>query len=144
MNGEAPMSDCPQESRIATAVANGSLPEDLLLHVPGCPVCREAHSVAGKMRRFANGLSEDPRLSAASMWWRLNLRMRRERAHHAEKPLAWMGRIFYATIGLAVALELISIPSLWGRTAVIGVAALGAVVLPVAIALAGWSVWRSD
>ena len=138
------MSDCPQESRIATAVANGSLPQDLLLHVAGCPVCREAHSIAGKMRHFANGLSEDPRPSATSMWWRLNLRMRRERANHAEKPLVWMSRILYASIPLTVGLELTFIPGLSGRVAVIGVAALGAVVLPVAIALAGWFVWRSD
>ena len=100
------MSDCPQESGIAAAVANGSLPEDLVLHLAACPVCSEAHSVARKMLQFASGLAEEPGPSAASMWWRLNLRMRRERANHAEKPLVWMSRILYASIPLTVGLEL--------------------------------------
>lgn len=133
------MSDCPWESRIRIAVAEGSLPEDLVLHLAGCPVCSEAHSVAGKMRQFANGLAEEPGPSAASMWWRLNLRLRRERARQAEKPLLWMRRIFYVVIALIAPLEFRSITNLSGRTAVIGLVALSAVVLPVAIALLTWS-----
>jgi hypothetical protein len=112
------MSDCPQEPTIAASVANDSLPESLVLHLAGCPVCREAHSVALRMRQFASGLAEEPGPSAASMWWRLDLRMRRERARRAQQPLVWMGRIFTAAIGLA---------------------ALSAVVLPVAIVLLTWS-----
>jgi hypothetical protein len=144
MKGETPMSDCPQESRIATAVANGPLPEDLVLHLAGCQLCTEAHSIAGKMRQIANELSEDPPPSVTAMWWRLNLRMRQERVRQAEKPLVWMARIFYAAVALAAGSELTSIPDLSGRTAVIGVAALGAIALPVAMALATWSVRRSD
>ena len=133
------MSYCPWESRIAIAVAADSLPEDLVLHLVGCPGCREAHMIAGKMRRIANGLAEEPGPSAASMWWRLNLRLRRERAREAEKPLVWMRRIFYVVIALTAPLELRSIPDLSGRTAVIGLVALSAVVLPVSIALLTWS-----
>jgi hypothetical protein len=133
------MSDCPWESRIAIGVSDGSLPEDLVFHLVGCPVCREAHSIAGKMRRFANGMAEESGPSAASMWWRLNLRLRRERARQAEKPLVWMRRIFYVVIALTAPLELRSIPDLSGRTAVIGLVALSAVVLPVSIALLTWS-----
>jgi anti-sigma factor RsiW len=139
MNGETSMSECPWESRIAIAVADGLLPEDLVLHLAGCPVCREAHSLARKMRQFANGLAEEPAPSAASMWWRLNLRLRRERAREAEKPLVWMRRIFYVAIALTALLELRSIADLSGRTAVIGLVALSAVVLPVSIALLTWS-----
>ena len=73
------------------------------------------------------------------MWWRLNLKLRRERARHAEKPLVWMRRISYVAIALTAPLELRSIPDLSGRTAVIGLVALSAVVLPVSIALLTWS-----
>jgi len=73
------------------------------------------------------------------MWWRLNLRLRRERARQAEKPLLWMRRIFYVVIALIAPLEFRSITNLSGRTAVIGLVALSAVVLPVAIALLTWS-----
>ena len=133
------MSDCPWESRVAIAVADGSLPEDLVLHLAVCPACREAHSVAGKMRRFAKGLAEEPVPSAASVWWRLNLRLRRERARQAQRPLVWMRTVFYLALALAALLELRSIPDLSGRTAVIGLVALGAVLLPVSIALFTWS-----
>jgi hypothetical protein len=133
------MSDCPQESKIAAAVANDSLPQDLVLHLAGCPVCTEAHAIAGSIRQFANGLAEEPGPSAPAIWWRVNLRMRRERAHQAQKPLVWMDRIFYAAVALLAGLELTLIPGLSGRTAVIGLAALIAVVLPVAIALLSWS-----
>jgi len=133
------MSECPWESRIAIAVEDGSLPEDLVLHLVNCPVCREAHSIAGKMRQFVNALAEEPVPSAASMWWRLNLRLRRERARQAEKPLFWMRRISYVAIALTAPLELRSLPDLLGRTAVIGLVALSAVVLPVSIALLTWS-----
>jgi hypothetical protein len=133
------MSECPWESRIAIAVRDGSLPEDLVLHLVGCPVCREVHTVAGKMREIANRLAEEPAPSAASMWWRLNLRLRRERARQAEKPLVWMRRIFYVALALTALLELGSIPDLSGRTAVIAIVALSAVVVPVSIALLTWS-----
>jgi hypothetical protein len=139
MKGETSMSDCPWESRIALAVADGSLPEDLVLHLVGCPACREIHTIAGKMRQIANGLAEEPAPSAASMWWSLNLRSRRERARQAEKPLVWMRRIFYVAMAITALLELRSIPDLSGRTAVIGLVALSAVVLPVSIALLTWS-----
>ncbi len=133
------MSDCPQEPGIAIAVANGSLTEDLVHHLAGCPVCSEAHSIARKMRQFANELAEEAGPPAASMWWRLQLRMRRERARRAEKPLVWMGRISYAAITLTVLLALILIPGLSTGTGVIGLATLSAVVLPVGIVLLGWS-----
>jgi hypothetical protein len=133
------MSECPWESGIAIAVAEGALPEDLVLHLVGCPVCREAHTIAGKMRQIANGLAEEPAPSAASMWWRLNLRVRREKARQAEKPLVWMRRIFYMAIALVTPLELRSLPDLSGRAAVIGLVAISAVVLPVSIVLLTWS-----
>jgi len=133
------MSDCPWELRIAIAAANGSLPEDLVLHLEVCPVCREAHSIARKMRQYAEELAEEPAPSAASMWWLLNSRLRRERARQAERPLVWMRRIFYVAIALTAPFEFRLIPDLSGRTAVIGLVALGAVVLPVSIALLTWS-----
>ena len=133
------MSDCPWESRIATAAAEGSLPDDLALHLAGCPVCRQAHAIAGELRQIANGFAGEPAPSAASMWWRLNLRSRRENARQAGKPLVWMRRIFYAAVAVVAPMELRSLPDLAGRTTVLGLVALSALVLPVSIALLTWS-----
>jgi hypothetical protein len=140
------MSDCSQESIVAAALAKGELPEELRLHLAGCAVCGEVHSIARRMLLLADGLAEEltgePRPSAASMWWRLNLRIRRDRARRAEMPLIWMTRIFYAAIAILAALLVASMPGALRPAAAIGLLALGAVVLPVAITLWGWSRWK--
>ena len=139
MKKDAPMSDCPHEPIVADALAKGELPEGLRVHLAGCAVCAEVHSVAGHMLQLADGLAEEPQPSAASMWWRLNLRMRREKARRAEMPLIWMGRVCYVAIALVAALVAASLPVPARPVAAIGLAALGAVVLPVAVTLWGWS-----
>ena len=73
------------------------------------------------------------------MWWRLNLRMRQEKAQRAQAPLIWMMRFFYLAIALLVALLLILIPDTSRPVFEIGLEALGIVAIPVAIALWGWS-----
>lgn len=133
------MSDCPQELAIAVALAQGELPEELRLHLAGCAVCGEVQSVAARMLRLAHAVSEEPRPSAAGMWWRLNLRMRQEHARRAQMPLIWMGRVFYAMIALATLLSVTLIARFSGPAGVIGLAALSAVALPAAITLWGWS-----
>ena len=96
-------------------------------------------SVATAMQQLANHLAEGPAPSAASMWWRLNLRMRRERAHRAEQPLIWMTRISCAVAVFTAALLAVSIPIPSRHAAQIGILSLSAVVLPVALTLWGWS-----
>jgi hypothetical protein len=133
------MPECPQESVIAAALAAGRLSEELHLHLNGCAVCCGIDSVTRNLLQFANGLSVEPVPSAASMWWRLNLRMRQEKARRAQKPLVWMGRISYTTITLTAATSMALIPGLSHPVAAIGLLALSAVVLPAAITLWGWS-----
>jgi len=133
------MSECPQESIVAAALAKGALPEDLRLHLEVCPVCSEVHSVAATMQQVAARLSAEPSPSAASMWWRLSLRMRQEKAMRAQQPIIWMGRIACAAAVVTATLLVASLPGLSRPVAEIGLAALAAVVTPVALALWGWS-----
>ena len=95
--------------------------------------------VASAMQQLANRLADEPAPSAASMWWRLTLRMRRERARRAERPLIWMIRISCAVAALTAALLAASIPIPSRPAAEIGILALSAVVLPVALTLWAWS-----
>lgn len=136
------MSDCPRESIVARALANGEIQEELRLHLASCAVCGEVHSIARRMLVLADGLAEESPPSASSMWWRLNLRVRREKARRAELPLIWMARVFYAAIAILAALLVASMPGALQPVAGIGLLALGAVVLPVAITLWGWSRWK--
>jgi hypothetical protein len=96
-------------------------------------------SVAAAMHQLANHLAEEPAPSAASMWWRVTLRMRRERAQRAEKPLIWMTRISCAVAALTAAFLAASIPFPSRHAAEIGLLSLSAVILPAALTLWGWS-----
>jgi len=125
---------------IAAALSRGELPEDLHLHVEGCPTCREVFLVAQKLRKMAVGRFEELRPSAASMWWRLSFRMRREKAWQAQASLIWMGRTFFLTTAFLLAkLLAMSHPALSSPVCRIGLLSLGVAVLPVTIALWSWS-----
>ena len=128
-----------QESAIAVALARGELSEELRIHLESCAVCGEVHSIARRLQQMASGLAGEARPAAASMWWRLNMRTRRENARRAQAPLIWMGRIFYLTIALSLAFASMSIPGISGPAFTIGLLAPGAVAFPVAITLWGWS-----
>src|SRR5580704_10576065 len=95
--------------------------------------------IEAAMQQLANRLAEEPTPSAASMWWRITLRMRREKARRAEQPLIWMTRISCAVAALTAALLAASIPLPSRRAAEIGLLALSAVVLPAALTLWAWS-----
>ncbi len=139
MGKDSQIAKCDQEPAIRTAIACDELPEDLLVHLAGCAVCSEVHWVGRKILQMANDLAEDPRPSAASMWWRLNFRIRQEKARRVQAPLIWLARILYASIMVLFALAVASVPGVSGPVGVIGLLALSALVLFAVIALWTWS-----
>lgn len=96
-------------------------------------------SVEASMQQLAKHLADEPAPSAASMWWCITLRLRRERARRAEQPLIWMTRISCATAAATAALLAASVPLPSRRAAEIGILVLSAVVLPAALTLWAWS-----
>lgn len=94
--------------------------------------------IANQMERLAAQLSSDSAPSAASMWWRLNLRTRREKARRAQQPLLRMTRIAYVALAALIAVGIALMPSST-PTFAIGLAALAATALPILIALWAWS-----
>lgn len=95
--------------------------------------------VEAAMQQLASHLAEEPVASAASMWWRIALRTRREKARRAERPLIWMTRVACAVAIVTAALLVAAIPLPLRHVAWIGILALGAVILPVAVTLWAWS-----
>jgi Na+/proline symporter len=95
--------------------------------------------IARQMERLAETLSSAPPPSAASMWWRLNLRMRHEKARRAQQPLIWMTRLLYLALALSVALLMTLFPDFSKPAVAIGLLGLSAIALPVAVALFVWS-----
>src|SRR5260370_41944794 len=143
MSGSEPIQACAKELLVAEAVARGMpLREALRGHAATCPVCSDAALVAQSLgEMFASG-REDPLPSATFTWWRLNLRLHLQRKHRAWLPLTWMRRISLATwIVMALAFWRLQLPDLpvSSATFVTGLIALGAVTLPVSIALWCWA-----
>jgi hypothetical protein len=75
------------------------------------------------------------------MWWRLNLRKRREQMNRAQLPLVWMEWVCAATLLLTTlfALWQIAAGTAVSGVLMVGVLALAAVALPAMIVLWRWS-----
>ncbi len=132
---------CEQESEVVRALARGELTHDLLLHTEACAVCSEIRAVTQQLNHLHERSLDERLESAASMWWRLNLRMRRQQMNRAQLPLVWMGRICAGTLLVTAFFVLLQLSR---RTTVsdvltVGLLALAAVALPALIVLWRWS-----
>jgi hypothetical protein len=135
------MPACEKETEVARALARGKLAEDLGQHTEVCPACHQVRSIAQQLQGLVEDVAEEPLRSAACTWWRLNLRMRREKVDHAKLPLVWMGRISFTTILFVTVFALSRVPILASFSFVMtsGLLALTAVALPISIVLWRWS-----
>jgi hypothetical protein len=135
------MPGCEKEPEVVRALARGELPEDLLRHTEACLVCSEVRSIAQELQHLLQDSVEEPLESAASVWWRLNLRMRRDRVNRARLPLVWMGWISAATVLLVAffAVWQIAVRTTFSFVLMVGVLALAVVALPTMIVLWRWS-----
>lgn len=134
------MPQCEREAEVARALAGGELSGELLQHAQACAVCREVCAVVKELQVMENSM-EEPLPSAASLWWRLNLRMRREKLERAKLPLVWMTRICVITVLLVACLALWRVSESTGVSSLltIGLLGLAAVALPTMIVLWRWS-----
>ena len=132
---------CGKEPEVVRALVQGELPRDLLEHARACAVCSEVRAVSQRVQCLVEGSTEEPLESATSMWWRLNLRMRRQQMDRAQLPLVWMGRVCAATLLLITffALWQVSANRAVSSVLIIGLLALAAVALPAMIVLWRWS-----
>jgi len=83
---------CDRETDVLEVVRTGRWPEacdaDLRAHVAGCAVCAEVVLVAEALRRQDAGAWLEARLPAAGLvWWKAQIRARREAAERAAEPM---------------------------------------------------------
>ncbi len=131
---------CEREPEVVHALGRGELPGDLRQHAEACVVCSEVCAITRHLLLVESSM-EEPLESAAGVWWRLNLRMRRQKIERVRLPLVWMGRIFAATVLLAACFALwqVSLNTGVSYPLVVGLLALAAVALPTMIILWRWS-----
>jgi hypothetical protein len=86
------MKECIREHEVVEAVVSGRWPDacdaELRRHATDCPVCKDVISVAVALheeRDFALFNARVP--SAGLVWWRAELRARREATRTAERPM---------------------------------------------------------
>ena len=109
MNAVGP---CPREDELLTALGRGFLTPDLETHAQECASCGELRLVAGTLLADrAAAVAEAPVPSAGTMWWRLQVRQRRDAQAFARRSL-----LVGQALSLAVALALLV--ALFGGTAV--------------------------
>jgi hypothetical protein len=123
---------CERESLVAAALKAGGLPEELRVHVESCAECRDAVLVF----EFLAEVSEAEQMEtppAGLVWFKSQLRLRREAAERAERPLVWgyrvaaalaMGGMIWASIWVAGAGALMA-ATLIGSVFVLGLTAGG-------------------
>ena len=96
---------CEREQAVTEMLQSGHWPEacdpGLRIHVENCAVCSEVVQVAQLLREEHASLSADMKLPDAGLvWWKSQLRARREAAHIATRPIA-LAEKFALACGLA-------------------------------------------
>jgi hypothetical protein len=84
--------ECRREAEVLPAVLEGRWPgraeEELREHAARCSVCAEAAAVAGALEADAESLRASATVpEAGRVWWRSQLRARREAAKTAGRPI---------------------------------------------------------
>ena len=120
------MIDCPREQDILEAVAAGHWPQgcdaELRAHVEACPACADLATVAGALHEERQHAWQEARVpSAARVWWRAELRARREAARKATQPITLIqGLAGACAAGLVLAIIELTWPRLWQSFSVLG------------------------
>jgi hypothetical protein len=109
--------DCQHECEILDAVASGRWPDrvdsELREHASACVICSDAALIATLYRDDCERALEQVRVpSAGLVWWKAELRARREAIRVASRPIAWVCAIacVCAAAAFLLVLHSLSVP----------------------------------
>lgn len=118
------MKECVREHEIVEAVTSGRWPEacdpELRTHAMSCAICKDVVLVATALHEERDvAVSNAPVTPAGLVWWRAELRARREAVRVAERPMTVVHALAAAAVvGVTLALvggllpTLINLPEL--------------------------------
>jgi hypothetical protein len=137
--------ECPREFEILEAVSSERWPpasgSDLRDHAGTCPVCRDAIEVALAFREERAAALLAARVpSAGLVWWRAEMRSRRDAVSKATRPIRIVesvaaGCAAAATLGLLLWFGLPALQALLGQPSIAFFVGLAALILLAPIAL---------
>jgi hypothetical protein len=107
---------CPHEHELLDALRVSrlsDLPEPLRAHLASCQICSETRLVAEALLGERDALMQEAAVpSSAIVWWRAQMRARREAAAAAARPISVVqGLIFACAAGLLATLLGIYVPA---------------------------------
>lgn len=117
------MSMCPREQDVLRALHEDRWSDEWRAHVAECEQCAEAMMVS-QLLREADRQAEVRVPEAGLLWWKMQLRERRELAQQASLPIVWAERAALGVLALGVGWALAWLGSESGPAAVAGVAAV--------------------
>ncbi len=80
--------ECAREQDVVEAMTSGAWSEELRSHASGCKICSDVVEVVHALHCDYAAASQEARIpSAGLVWWRAELRARREAMHAAERPM---------------------------------------------------------
>lgn len=127
---------CPREDELLDALGRGFLGTELEAHAAACPACGELRAVAGALLdERTEAVREAPVPASGTVWWRLQIRQRREAEARARRSLL-LGQA--ATLAVALALVL----ALFGADLAHGLRELAATIRmsrPLLLAFGSWA-----
>ena len=139
------MIECSREQEVIDAVAASRWPDrcdaGLRAHVAACAICAEVAEVAVLLQADHDAAWRAARVpSSGRVWWRAEMRARREATRTAAQPMTAVQAIAAACAGgVVVALIALLWPALWASAGVLAVSSLAIVLpefgVPLAIAL---------
>ena len=137
--------ECVRENEVFEAVVSERWPdhcaEDLKNHVAACPICRDLAEVSQAVQESYSAARRDASVpSAGIVWWRAELRARREAVRTASRPIKIVQAVAGAcavgvSIGLLRRLDFGPLSSIFVERSLPLFIAIGAaiVLLPVAL-----------
>jgi hypothetical protein len=99
--------ECPHEQETLDALSARRLPgraaPELLAHLDACEVCRDLAQVVAAMQEACDEDAPSPTPSAATVWWRAQLRAHREASRRAAVPIrvAQVAAVIVALVTIA-------------------------------------------
>lgn len=93
---------CERESQAVRARLSGEWPDELKAHVAQCAHCQDALLVSSFLNEAAGRERVDVP-AVGLVWFKSQLRLKREAAERAEKPLVWGQRAVVAIAGVGMA-----------------------------------------
>lgn len=99
--------ECEREQEVLDAAATGRWPDradaDLRTHVASCAICADLAEIAPLFVEDRDAAWEQADVpSASAVWWRAQLRARRDAAERATRPVVLVQRVALVYAGVAL------------------------------------------